>query len=95
MRQIFGELINVLAKIKIEAPPVGTPSLNVGLNRVFFWAGIVAVVIIVFAGYRYITSAGNPEKAKQARNTIFYTIIGLLVIIFSFAIVNIVSGALK
>lgn len=95
MKQMFGALINVSAKIKIDSPPIGTPSLNVGLNRVFFWAGIIAVVIIVFAGYRYIASAGNPEKAKQARNAIFYTIIGLLVIIFSFAIVNIVSGALK
>lgn len=95
MLNIFQTLIVAATKIKIDPPPVGSPSLNTGFGRVFFWAGIIAVVVLVFAGYKYIASAGNPEQAKQARNTIFYTVIGLIVIMLSFAIVNIVLGALK
>jgi len=95
MKQLIINLAEMASKVKIDPPPVSAPSLNVGLNRVFFWAGVVAVVVIVIAGFRYITSAGSPDKAKQARNTIVYTVIGLLIILFSFAIVSIVSGGLK
>lgn len=95
MKQIMVNLSEIASKVKIDPPPVGAPSLNIGLNRVFFWAGVIAVIVIVIAGFRYITSAGSPDKAKQARNTIVYTVIGLLIILFSFAIVNIVSGGLK
>lgn len=95
MKHLIINLSEIASKVKIDPPPVSAPSLNVGLNRVFFWAGVVAVVVIVIAGFRYITSAGSPDKAKQARNTIVYTVIGLLIILFSFAIVSIVSGGLK
>lgn len=95
MKQLIINLSEMASKVKIDPPPVSAPSLNVGLNRLFFWAGVVAVVVIVIAGFRYITSAGSPDKAKQARNTIVYTVIGLLIILFSFAIVSIVSGGLK
>ena len=95
MKHLIINLSEIASKVKIDPPPVSAPSLNIGLNRVFFWAGVIAVVIIVIAGFRYITSAGSPDKAKQARNTIVYTVIGLLIILFSFAIVNLVSGVLK
>src|SRR4051812_47135581 len=39
--------------------------------------GIVAVVMIIFAGYRYITSGGNSEKVNAAKSTLLYAIIGL------------------
>lgn len=63
--------------------------LNV-LNVVFVIIGIVAVIVIVVGGISYIVSNGSSEKVKGARNIIMYGIIGLIVTLFAFAIVNFV-----
>lgn len=63
-------------------------------NRVFFWSGIIAVIMIVYGGIQYITSAGNPSGITKAKTTILYSIVGLLVVIMAAAIVNVVLGAL-
>lgn len=42
-------------------------------------AGVVAVVMIVLAGFRFITAGGNPDSIGSARNTIIYALIGLAV----------------
>lgn len=63
-------------------------------NRVFFWSGIIAVIMIVYGGIQYITSAGNPSGLSKAKMTILYSIIGLLVVIMAAAIVNVVLGAM-
>ncbi|MBI2589009.1 hypothetical protein HYW35_02280 [Candidatus Saccharibacteria bacterium] len=48
--------------------------------------GVIAVVMIIVGGFRYITSAGNTEKLTQAKNTIMYAIIGLVVVALAQAI---------
>ena len=63
-------------------------------NRVFFWSGIVAVIMIVYGGIQYITSTGNPAGLAKAKNTILYSIVGLLIVISAAAIVNVVLGAM-
>jgi amino acid transporter len=57
-------------------------------------AGLVAVLFLVIGGFRYITSAGNEETAEQAKKIITNAIIGIVVIILSFVIVRVISGAL-
>jgi magnesium-transporting ATPase (P-type) len=42
--------------------------------------GIVAVVMIIFGGLRYITSGGNDSSVTGAKNTILYAIIGLIIV---------------
>lgn len=42
--------------------------------------GVIAVIMILVGGFRYITSAGNTEKLSQAKNTILYALIGLIVV---------------
>lgn len=61
------------------------------LNLVYFIAGALAVVMIVFAGIQWITSAGDPAKATKARQTLTYAIIGLVVIVLAYAITQFVS----
>jgi hypothetical protein len=51
-------------------------------------AGAIAVLMIIVGGLRYITSAGNAEGAKSARNTILYSVIGLIVIALAQIIVH-------
>ncbi len=62
-------------------------------NKVFFWSGIIAVIMIIYGGIQYITSAGNPAGITKAKTTILYSVIGLLVVILAAAIVNVVVGA--
>lgn len=54
----------------------------------------VTVLFIILGGYQFVTSAGNEEQAKRGRRTLTYAIIGLVVVILSYVIVNTVSGAI-
>jgi len=60
---------------------------------VIFVMGIVAVVMIILGGIQYTTSQGDSGKVKKAKDTIMYGIIGLVVAILAFAIVNFVLGS--
>lgn len=60
------------------------------LNAVIALVGIIAVGMIVVAGQRYITSNGDPGQVQQAKNMILYSIVGIIVAVLSFAIVNFV-----
>jgi hypothetical protein len=57
--------------------------------------GIIAVVMIILGGISYATSQGDPGKIKKGKETILYGIIGLVVSLLAFAIVNFVLGALS
>lgn len=61
------------------------------VNAMFMFAGVTAVVIIIFSGYKFIHSDGEPEEVKKASRTIYYAAGGLLLILLSFFIINIVS----
>jgi len=65
------------------------------LNGAYFWAGVVAVIIILAAGIFYITSQGDASKIARAKQAITGAIIGLVVVILAFAITNFVIGAIK
>src|SRR5690606_31891708 len=58
------------------------------VNALLFLLGIAAVIMIIFGGFRYVTSNGDSGKLEQAKNTILYAVVGLLVAILAFAIVN-------
>jgi len=52
--------------------------------------GISAVIVIIVAGLRYVLSGGDPKNTTAAKDTILYAVIGLVVALLSFAIVNFV-----
>ncbi len=65
------------------------------LNTVFLWVGIIAVVVIIIGGVLYAVSQGDPAKIARAKATILYSVIGLIVVLMSFAIVNFVLSNIK
>lgn len=73
----------------------GSDLLKNGLNLVYFIVGIVAVIMIVIAGYKYITSNGDSGKAQSAMKTILGAVIGLVVVLSAFAITNFVLGGVS
>ena len=63
------------------------------VNGVISLVGLVAVVFIIIGGIRYQLSQGDASRAKAAKDTILYAIIGLVVAALAWAIVNFVIGA--
>jgi len=61
------------------------------VNVLLFIIGTVAVVTIIISGIRYTTSHGDAKAVQVAKDTLLYAIIGLVVAISSYAIVNFVS----
>jgi hypothetical protein len=57
--------------------------------------GMIAVVMIVIGGIRYTTSNGDPSQVKSAKDTILYAVVGLVVAIMAYAIVNFVISQFK
>lgn len=55
--------------------------------------GAIAVVMIIIGGFRYVTSAGNAEGTKSARNTILYALVGLVVVALAQIIVHFVLNS--
>ena len=54
-------------------------------------SGGIAILLIIAAGYQMVTSQGNPEKVKEARERLTSAIVGLLFIIFSVAILQVIG----
>ena len=80
----------------------GMPKDLIGPNGVFtnitntllLAVGIISVIMLVFGGIRYIISGGDQKKITDAKNTILYAIIGLVIAILAYAIVTFVIGTL-
>lgn len=70
-----------------------TSMIEIVVNTMIFLLGAIAVIMIVIGGIRYATSGGDASGIKGAKDTILYAIIGLIVAILSFAIVNFVLDA--
>lgn len=63
------------------------------VNLLLFVVGILAVIVIIVGGIMYTTSGGDPSKVKSAKDTILYAVIGLVVAILAYSIVNFVVDA--
>ena len=63
------------------------------LNVVYFWTGIITVIVIIIGGIMLSTSLGDPGKIKIAKNAIIFAVIGLVITMLAFAITNFILGA--
>lgn len=61
----------------------------------FGFAGVVAVVFVLIGGVAYMTSAGDPGKVKQAKQTIMYALIGLTIVGLAEVITAFVSSTIR
>ena len=60
------------------------------INAVIGILGLVAVVVVIIGGINYMTSSGDAGKVKKAKDTILYGVIGMVICVLAFAIVNFV-----
>jgi TRAP-type C4-dicarboxylate transport system permease small subunit len=81
------------------AQATGAPA-NLGVqigkitNVLLYVIGAVAVIVLIIGGFRYVTSQGNSSNVAAAKDTILYAIVGLVVAILAYAIVNFVVKTL-
>lgn len=64
------------------------------INTLMFLLGAVSVIMIIYSGIQYVLSAGNTTKVDKAKNTLLYSVVGLVVAILAASIVGFVAGAL-
>lgn len=58
-------------------------------------AGLVAVGFVIYGGILYVTSRGEPDKAKKAMGTILNALIGLAIAVVAAAFVSFIGGRLS
>lgn len=62
-------------------------------NTILLVVGLISVIMLVYGGLRYILSGGDSKKVTDAKNTILYAIIGLIISLLAFDIVNFVLNS--
>ncbi len=65
------------------------------IEVLLYVVGVLAVAFIIYGGVKYATSAGDSAKVTAAKNTIMYSVIGLIVAILAYAIVQFVMSNLS
>ncbi len=68
--------------------------LTVGMNWLFWLVGIIALVMLIWGGFRYVISAGNPETTKKAGQSILNAVYGIAIAIGGQIIVKFVLAKL-
>lgn len=64
------------------------------INIVLGFLGIVAIVIVLFGGFKWMTAGGNDEKVADAKKLLIAGVIGLAIILSAYAITSFVIGSL-
>ena len=62
-------------------------------NTVLLIVGLISVIMLVYGGLRYILSGGDSKKVTDAKNTVLYAIIGLIISLLAYAIVHFVLNS--
>ena len=97
---VVGFVGPALAAIPVT-PPNNVPTstlpdlINTISSVILLLVGIVAVLFLIIGGFRYITASGVPEQVQSAKGTIMYAIIGIMVALLSYAIVQYVITQIK
>lgn len=62
------------------------------INWALYLSGAIAVIFVIIGGYRYLTAGGNEETATKGRKSVVNALIGLVIIILAYVIVNAVAS---
>lgn len=85
------DMANGGGSAKQDLPDIVTTIINVML----FIAGALAVIMIIYGGIRYITAHGDEKQVKVAKDTIVYSVAGLIIAILAYALVTFIFGRFK
>ena len=58
------------------------------VNIITYVAGVIVIFMVIFAGFKYVTSGGDANKVNSAKNTLLYAIVGVAIIVMAQVIVH-------
>ena len=67
-----------------------TDTVTTVINIILYVLGSLAVLVIIYSGILYVMSGGDANNVTKAKNTLMYAVIGLVVALLAYAIVNFV-----
>lgn len=83
---------NIVSTAKDVATIGCIPAVYSNLINFFLaFAGLFGLVILILGGFKYMNSAGDPKKLESARGNLIYGTIGILMVVFSFFIIQAIS----
>jgi hypothetical protein len=62
------------------------------INAALLFSGVTALAFIIISGLTLMNSAGDPKKVASAKGTLTYAIIGMVLILLAFGIVNVIGN---
>ena len=65
------------------------------INLLLYVIGILSVIMIIHSGLKYVNSRGDAEGVKSAKNTLLYSVTGLVIAMLAFTIVNFVVTSIN
>lgn len=68
------------------------PLLQVIIHWAFYFVGAVAVILILYASVRFITSRGDTKQVQEARQILTYALIGLIIVLTSIALFYLITN---
>lgn len=92
MQELFSRITISHNETGIPMISAGDSTLQAVIAAAFLIIGIISVLFIIIGGYRYVISGGDQGAIKQAKNTILYAVVGLVITIVSFVVVQFVIG---
>ena len=88
----FAGLLGEPSSLGIPDQAASNASIDRVTDLVFMVAGATAVILVIIAGIYYSLSIGEPQKIAKAKDMIFYSVIGLIVVASAFTIVKFILG---
>jgi len=70
-------------------------SVKIIVNTLLFVLGAVAVLVLIIAGIMYVVSGGDAASVKKAKDMILYAVVGIVVAVLAYAIVNFVISSMN
>lgn len=64
------------------------------LGYFLLFCGILAFIALIYGGFQYIMSGGDPSVAERGKKSVVYAVIGIIVIIISYSVLNFVKSSL-
>lgn len=89
----------ILAEPAFAETPAGLTQVDNFLKTITtslsMFVGSVGIIVLVIAGYMYMTSAGNPERLDRAKNTAKWAFFGMALVIGALVLANIIISIAK
>lgn len=92
MEELFASITLKASDIQAPTTSADDAALKSALTTIYIWAGIICVLMVILGGVRYITSNGDSSGLQSAKNTILYSLAGLVVVLAAAGITQLIIG---